>query len=52
MRRRLVAIVQLKAAVSWIQNARTLLAPEDVNLVTYHLKRYVIAEMKKGAGEG
>ena len=36
-----------KAAGTFIANARTKLAPEDVSLATFHLKRYVLAEMER-----
>jgi hypothetical protein len=42
-----VWVLNEKALPSFIGNAKQTLPPEDVNLVTFHLKRYVIAKDKE-----
>jgi hypothetical protein len=42
-----VWVLNEKVLPTFVQNARTHLAPEDINLITYHLKRYVIAKTKE-----
>ncbi len=42
-----VWVLNEKALPTFIQNARSSLPPEDINLVTFHLKRYVIAKTKE-----
>jgi len=39
-----VWVLNEKAVVTFIQNARTHIASEDVSLITFHLKRYVISK--------
>jgi len=42
-----VWVLNEKALPTFMQNARSSLPPEDINLVTFHLKRYVIAKTKE-----
>jgi hypothetical protein len=44
-----VWVLNEKALPTFIRNYRNHLPPEDINLVTYHLKRYVIAKTKEEA---
>ncbi len=42
-----VWVLNHKALPTFIANSQAKLAVEDVALVTFHLKRYVIAEMER-----
>lgn len=46
-----VWVLNEKALPTFISNAKTILAPEDVSLITFHLKRYVISETEKAAAK-
>ena len=43
-----VWVLNEKALPFFIRNANEVLPPDDVNLATFHLKRYVIAKDREG----